>query len=231
MPPDLQVKFLRVLEEKCVTPVGGNESRDVDFRLVAATNRDLAKEIESGRFRQDLFYRLSVVTVEIPPLRDRKDDIPLLVERFRDVFTREHGRPVSGVTAAALSALVGYAWPGNVRELKNVVESAVLFAAGPKIDVPDLPPAIRAGASEGAGASSEDAGGQSLPATVGLVGRTMADIEREAILTALQASGGNRRRAAEMLDIGLRTLQRKLKEYRGEEPGEDDDEAGEDTAT
>ena len=231
MPPDLQVKFLRVLEEKCVTPVGGNESRDVDFRLVAATNRDLAKEIESGRFRQDLFYRLSVVTVEIPPLRDRKDDIPLLVERFRDVFTREHGRPVSGVTAAALSALVGYAWPGNVRELKNVVESAVLFAAGPKIDVPDLPPAIRAGAPEGAGTSSEDAGGQSLPATVGLVGRTMADIEREAILTALQASGGNRRRAAEMLDIGLRTLQRKLKEYRGEEPGEDDDEAGEDTAT
>jgi len=231
MPPDLQVKFLRVLEEKRVTPVGGNESRDVDFRLVAATNRDLAKEIEAGRFRQDLYYRLSVVTVEIPPLRDRKDDIPLLVERFRDVFTREHGRPVSGVTAAALSALVGYAWPGNVRELKNVVESAVLFAAGPKIDVADLPPAIRAGAPEGADPSSEDAGGQSAPATVGLVGKTMADIEREAILTALQASGGNRRRAAEMLDIGLRTLQRKLKEYRGEAPGEDDDEVGEDTAT
>jgi DNA-binding NtrC family response regulator len=230
MPPDLQVKFLRVLEEKRVTPVGGNESRDVDFRLVAATNRDLAKEIEAGRFRQDLYYRLSVVTVEIPPLRDRKDDIPLLVERFRDVFAREHGRSVGGVTAAALSALVNYAWPGNVRELKNVIESAVLFAAGPKISLQDLPPAVRAcapaGAEEGA-----PAGAGSAPAATGLVGKTMADIEREAILAALQASGGNRRRAAEMLEIGLRTLQRKLKEYRGEAPGEEDEEIGEDTAT
>ena len=230
MPPDLQVKFLRVLEEKRVTPVGGNEGRDVDFRLVAATNRDLAKEIETGRFRQDLYYRLSVVTVEIPPLRERKDDIPLLVERFRDVFAREHGRPVSGVAPAALSALVGYAWPGNVRELKNVVESAVLFAAGPKIDLDDLPPALRAGAPSGEGDASQ-AAGDSVPTAAGLVGRTMADIERQAILTALQVSGGNRRRAAEMLDIGLRTLQRKLKEYRGEAPGEDDEEVGEDTAT
>ena len=230
MPPDLQVKFLRVLEEKRVTPVGGNESKDVDFRLVAATNRDLAKEIEAGRFRQDLFYRLSVVTVDIPPLRERADDIPLLVERFRDVFSREHGRAVGGVTPAALAALAAYAWPGNVRELKNVVESAVLFATGSKIDVADLPPAIRAGAPGGADeAGAEEGGG--APSGTGLVGKTMAEIEKEAILTALQVSGGNRRRAAEMLDIGLRTLQRKLKEYRGEEPGEDDEEIGEDTAT
>ena len=229
MPPDLQVKFLRVLEEKRVTPVGGNDSKEVDFRLVAATNRDLSKEIEAGRFRQDLYYRLSVVTVEIPPLRDRKEDIPLLVERFRDVFAREHEREVSGVTPSALAALLAYGWPGNVRELKNVLESAVLFAAGPKIDLRDLPPAVRAAAPAG----TEEAPGEgegSAPAAAGLVGRTMADLEREAILAALQVSGGNRRRAAEMLDIGLRTLQRKLKEYRGEAPGEDDEELGEDTA-
>jgi DNA-binding NtrC family response regulator len=232
MPPDLQVKFLRVLEEKRVTPVGGNESKDVDFRLIAATNRDLAKEIEAGRFRQDLFYRLSVVSIEIPPLRERQDDIPLLVERFRDVFSKEHERPVTGVAPAALAALVAYEWPGNVRELKNVVESAVLFATGSKIDVADLPPLVRAKAPEGALAGVEETGPElrpSLSSSATLVGKTMAEIEKEAILTALQASGGNRRAAAERLDIGLRTLQRKLKEYRGEPAGgaegEDEEDA------
>jgi DNA-binding NtrC family response regulator len=238
MPPDLQVKFLRVLEEKRVTPVGGNESKDVDFRLVAATNRDLRSEIEAGRFRQDLYYRLSVVTVEIPPLRERRDDIPLLVERFRDVFAKEHGKPVTGVTPAALASLVAYPWPGNVRELKNVIESAVLFAAGPRIDIVDLPPAMRGRAS--APALAKPLSGEEAPAppeaapaspapeepvsVASLVGKTMAEIEREAILTALQVTGGNRRRAAESLGIGLRTLQRKLKEYQGEPVGEDDDE-------
>ena len=252
MPPDLQVKFLRVLEEKRVTPVGGNESKDVDFRLVAATNRDLIAEIDAGRFRQDLYYRLSVVTVEIPPLRDRRDDIPLLVERFRDVFATEHGRPVTGVTPAALSALVAYEWPGNVRELKNVLESAILFAAGGRIDVNDLPAAVRGRTAVpvAAPAPAKPRSGEwpavrsatpTVPAVVPapeepvsvatLVGKTMAEIEREAILTSLQVSGGNRRRAAEALGIGLRTLQRKLKEYRGEPPGDDDgdeegDEAG-----
>lgn len=262
MPPDLQVKFLRVLEEKRVTPVGGNESREVDFRLVAATNRDLRAEIEAGRFRQDLYYRLSVVTIQIPLLRERKDDIPLLVERFRDLFAKEHARPVTGVTPAALAALVGYAWPGNVRELKNVLESAVLFAAGPRIDLHDLPAAVRgraAAAPAGAPAakprsgewpavrpdpvaSSEaavappdsvaEAPEESAPASVAtFVGKTMAEIEREAILTALQVTGGNRRRAAEALGIGLRTLQRKLKEYHGEPAGEDDEDEGEETGS
>jgi len=230
MPPDLQVKFLRVLEEKKVTPVGGNESKEVDFRLLAATNRDLSKEIEAGRFRRDLFYRLSVVSLEIAPLRDRKDDIPLLVERFRDVFSREHEKTVTGVTGPALAALVNYAWPGNVRELKNVIESAILFAAGPKVDLHDLPAAVRAAAPEAQDAGAAE-GAEGSPSTASLVGKTMADIEKEAILTALQVSGGNRRRAAEMLDIGLRTLQRKLKEYRGETGGDDEEDLGEDTAT
>ncbi|HEX7615414.1 MAG TPA: sigma-54 dependent transcriptional regulator, partial [Thermoanaerobaculia bacterium] len=259
MPPDLQVKFLRVLEEKRVTPVGGNESREVDFRLVAATNRDLRAEIEAGRFRQDLYYRLSVVTIEIPPLRERKDDIPLLVERFRDLFAKEHGKPVTGVTPAALAALVGYGWPGNVRELKNVLESAILFAAGTRIDAADLPATVRGRAAPGGApaaakprsgewpavrpvpvASAEaapaspvsvaEAPEESAPASVAtLVGKTMAEIEREAILTALQVTGGNRRRAAESLGIGLRTLQRKLKEYHGEPVGEDDEDLGDET--
>jgi len=231
MPPDLQVKFLRVLEEKKVTPVGGNESKDVDFRLLAATNRDLAKEIETGRFRQDLFYRLSVVSLEIPPLRDRKDDIPLLVERFRDLFAREHEKAVGGVTGPALAALVNYAWPGNVRELKNVIESAVLFAAGPKVDLADLPPAVKAAGPATAEGEAEAGPAAAATGAGSYVGKTMAEIEREAILTTLQVSGGNRRRAAEMLDIGLRTLQRKLKEYRGETGGDDDEDLGEDTAT
>jgi DNA-binding NtrC family response regulator len=244
MPPDLQVKFLRVLEEKRVTPVGGNESKDVDFRLVAATNRDLLSEIDAGRFRQDLYYRLSVVTVEIPPLRERRDDIPLLIERFRDVFAKEHDKAVTGVTPAALAALVGYAWPGNVRELKNVVESAVLFAAGPRIDLGDLPAAVRGRASAPARPSSGEgpavrpapapspeitsaAPAPEEPVSVAtLVGKTMAEIEREAILTALQVTGGNRRRAAESLGIGLRTLQRKLKEYQGDAGGEDEEDDG-----
>ena len=262
MPPDLQVKFLRVLEEKRVTPVGGNESREVDFRLVAATNRDLRAEIETGRFRQDLYYRLSVVTVEIPALRERKDDIPLLVERFRDLFAKEHGRAVTGVTPAALSALVAYAWPGNVRELKNVIESAVHFAAGARIDASDLPATIRGRAASSPPSSRPGSGETAVrvpmaaavaagappvveaeaaaafaapeareePASVAtFVGKTMAEIEREAILTALQVTGGNRRRAAESLGIGLRTLQRKLKEYHGEPVGEDDDDLSDDT--
>jgi DNA-binding NtrC family response regulator len=261
MPPDLQVKFLRVLEEKRVTPVGGNESREVDFRLVAATNRDLRAEIEVGRFRQDLYYRLSVVTIEIPPLRERKDDIPLLVERFRDLFAKEHGKPVTGVTPAALGALVGYGWPGNVRELKNVLESAILFAAGTRIDANDLPAAVRGRVTSAAGSpaaakprsgewpavrpgpvapASAEASAPPIPAepapdesasasVATLVGKTMAEIEREAILTALQVTGGNRRRAAESLGIGLRTLQRKLKEYHGEPLGEDDEDLGDET--
>jgi DNA-binding NtrC family response regulator len=215
---------------------------------VAATNRDLLAEIDTGRFRQDLYYRLSVVTVEIPPLRERRDDIPLLVERFRDVFTKEHDKAVTGVTPGALAALVGYAWPGNVRELKNVVESAVLFAAGPRIDLGDLPAAVRGRASAPAAAPARTASNEgpavraavptspeTLPeapaqeesaSVATLVGKTMAEIEREAILTALQVTGGNRRRAAESLGIGLRTLQRKLKEYQGEAVGEDDEDDG-----
>ena len=225
MPPDLQVKFLRVLEERRVTPVGGNDGKDVDFRLVSATNRDLKKEIEAGRFRQDLYYRLKGVVVDLPALRERREDVALLAERFREVFAKEHERPVTGFTPAALTALMSYAWPGNVREMKSAIEWAVFSAAGSRIDVADLPPDVRAGLEDG----GPGADGAAVPSPAALlVGKTMAEIEKEAILTSLQASGGNRRKAAERLDIGLRTLQRKLKEYRGEGGGDDGDDEGED---
>ena len=221
MPPDLQVKFLRVLEERRVTPVGGNDGKEVDFRLVSATNRDLKKEIELGRFRQDLYYRLKGVVVDLPPLRERRDDVPLLAERFREVFAKEHDRPVTGFTPAALSVLMSYPWPGNVREMKSAIEWAVFSASSPRIDVGDLPPDVKGDAE---GELPPDGAAPRAPSAI-LVGKTMAEIEKEAILTALQASGGNRRKAAERLEIGLRTLQRKLKEYRGEtggDEGEDD---------
>ena len=226
MPPDLQVKFLRVLEERRVTPVGGNDARDVDFRLVSATNRDLRREIDAGRFRQDLYYRIKGVVIDLAPLRERREDIPLLAERFRDVFAREHERPVGGFTPAALAVLMGYPWPGNVREMKSAIEWAVFSAAGPRIEVGDLPPDVRGDAAED---GAEEGGAPAPVSSVGtLLGKTMAEIEKDAILTTLQACGGNRRRAAEKLDIGLRTLQRKLKEYRGEAGGDggDDDDGG-----
>ena len=225
MPPDLQVKFLRVLEERRVTPVGGNDGKEVDFRLVSATNRDLKKEIEAGRFRQDLYYRLKGVVVDLPALRERREDVALLAERFREVFAKEHERAVTGFTPSALSALMAYDWPGNVREMKSAIEWAVFSAAGPRIEVGDLPPDVQ---GDAAGEGPHPEGTVSAAPSAILVGKTMAEIEKEAILTALQASGGNRRKAAERLDIGLRTLQRKLKEYRGETAGEDGEDEGED---
>jgi two-component system response regulator HydG len=219
------VKFLRVLEERRVTPVGGNDSKESDFRLVSATNRDLKKEIEVGRFRQDLYYRLKGVVVDLPPLRERREDVPLLAERFRELFAKEHERAVTGFTPAALSALMSYPWPGNVREMKSAIEWAVFSAAGPRIEVSDLPPDVK-GDAEADGPRAE--GAASFASSGILVGKTMAEIEKEAILTALQASGGNRRKAAERLEIGLRTLQRKLKEYRGEGGSDEGEEESED---
>jgi len=199
---DLQVKLLRVLEERMVTRVGGTSMLPVDFRLVAATNRDLEKWVASGSFRQDLYYRLKVVTLSIPPLRQRLDDIPLFVQHFLNFFNDEIGRQVENVHPAVLAALKRHSWPGNVRELRNLIESLVLFAKGPEITLEDLPPEYR------------------LPSSVRPVvdddqwqPRTMAEIEREAILRTLDYTDGHRARAAGILEIGLRTLQRKLKEY------------------
>lgn len=210
---DLQVKLLRVLEERHIMRVGGAVQIPVDFRLVAATNRDLDQWVERGRFRQDLFFRLKVVTLEIPPLRERREDIPLFVQHFLQHFNRELDRNVRGVQAAVLTALKRHPWPGNVRELRNVVESMVLFARSEEIGLEDLPAEYRlvAPAAEAAESSAWRP-------------RQMAEIEREAILRTVDFTRGHRARAAELLGIGLRTLQRKLKEYGEISPRDDDDD-------
>jgi transcriptional regulator with PAS, ATPase and Fis domain len=206
--PELQVKLLRVLEERQVMRVGGSDVIDVDFRLIAATNRDLEKEVAEGRFREDLYYRLKVVTLRIPPLRERVSDIQPLAQHFLDGFTQEHGKPAKRIGPQALEVLVRYPWPGNVRQLRNVMESVVVFHQGEGDVLPaDLPVEVRDSVtiSMTASAPAQPAG----PDT-----RTMADIEREAILETLSRTGGHRAKAADLLGIGLRTLQRKLKEYK-----------------
>uniref|UniRef100_A0A7V1ZHD6 Sigma-54-dependent Fis family transcriptional regulator n=1 Tax=Thermoanaerobaculum aquaticum TaxID=1312852 RepID=A0A7V1ZHD6_9BACT len=201
--PDLQVKLLRVLEQRVITRVGGNDEIPVDFRLIAATNRDLEREVREGRFRQDLYFRLKVVTVELPPLRERPEDIPLLVQHFVNQFNAQLGRNVKRLAPSLVDALRAYPWPGNVRELKNVVENMVLFARGEELTLEDLPAEIRQARPA---ALQEAAAGRWVP-------RRMEDIEKEAILKTLEFTQGHRARAAELLGIGLRTLQRKLKEY------------------
>jgi DNA-binding NtrC family response regulator len=206
--PELQVKLLRVLEERMVMRVGGSDVIEVDFRLIAATNKDLEKEVAEERFREDLYYRLKVVTLRVPPLRERKEDIPLLAEHFLREFCEEHGHPVKRLTPAALDVLSQYSWPGNVREFKNFLESTVIFHAGEEIDRQDLAAEFRAGIEvPRSGGPIQNLSGSP---------RGMAEIERQAILETLQLTGGRRADAAKVLGIGLRTLQRKLKEYRAE---------------
>jgi len=211
--PDLQVKLLRVLEERHIMRVGGATQIPVDFRLVAATNRDLAAWVDDGRFRQDLFYRLKVVELSIPPLRERAEDIPLFVQHFLEFFNKELDRSVRGVHPAVLAALKRHPWPGNVRELRNLIESMVLFARGEEITLEDLQPEYRTAVGVAA-----------IDETVEWRPRRMADIEREAILRTVAHTDGHRARAADLLEIGLRTLQRKLKDYGEIAPRSDEDE-------
>lgn len=195
-----QVKILRVLEERSFERVGGTRPVSVDVRLVAATNRNLKEMVDKGTFREDLFYRLYVVTITMPPLRDRREDIPLLVHHFLKVFSEENGREPIGVTPDAMDALTAYNWPGNVRELRNMVERMVVLARGDRITRRDLPaqlkevPAQQAVLSAGTGLSLESA-------------------EKQLIIQALEANQGNRTKAAEQLGVSRRTLHRKLNEY------------------
>jgi DNA-binding NtrC family response regulator len=199
--PAVQVKLLRVLQDRTFERVGGTETLRTDVRLIAATNRDLAAEVRAGRFREDLYYRLSVVRVQMPPLRERREDIPLLVESFIREFNREHGRKVTGITRGALDRLLRWDWPGNVRELRNTIEGMVVFAEGRRpLDLSDLPDPLRE--VEG-----------SLPRLEVAVGMTLDEAERHLILATLQHTGRDKVRAAQMLGIGLRTLYRKIKQY------------------
>ena len=300
IPQSTQVKLLRVLEERHVTRVGGTQTIPVDVRVIAATNRPLRESVERGHFRADLFYRLNVLRIYLPPLRERRSDIPLLVRRFVQEFAQEHEREFHGISADAMQSLVNYTWPGNVRELRNLVESMVVLATGREITLADIPSGIREGGAsrllpvpmgpihreegraegrelefivrslvemklqleelrrrvdEDRGVLAQVAGGMvpgmplvggAYPSAPGLApgsmvgvpgwgmggvgieppgvaagansvtitpGLTRAEIEKAAILAALRETRGNRRKAAEILDIGERTLYRKLKEY------------------
>jgi DNA-binding NtrC family response regulator len=277
IPLATQVKLLRVLEEREVTRVGGTTPIKVNVRVVAATNRSLRMLVEEGRFRADLYYRLNVLSIYLPPLRERREDIPLLVRRFVREFSAQHDRPFHGISAEAMQLLVQYAWPGNVRQLRNLIESMVVLSPGHEITPDDIPAEVREGGRpsllpvhlpaavrQGSDVSGRElefivrslvdlkmqveelkrrleqtgepraASGvrlseiaepvSSVPAlepppepesnvfTV-LPGMTMSEIERGAIEAALRETGGNRRKAAELLGIGERTMYRKLREY------------------
>ncbi len=204
---NVQIKILRVLQEKKFERVGGEETLEVDVRIVAATNKDLKAEIEKGNFREDLFYRLNVVNIHVPPLRERKDDIPLLATAFLQEIADENGKSIVGLDTKVRAALYSYDWPGNVRELRNCVESAVVMSKGNVITLDDLPPTVR---------PTGDAGWIRIP-----VGTTLAEAERLVITETLSAQKGNKSRTAEVLDIGRKTLHRKLDEYGASEGQED----------
>ncbi len=197
--PNVQVKILRVLQEKRFERVGGEETLQVDTRIISATNADLRKEIEAGRFREDLFYRLNVVNIEVPPLRERKEDIPLLVSAFIKEFARENNKNVEGIDPKARSVLYNYSWPGNIRELRNCIESATVMCKGNIIHVDDLPPSV-------VGDSDNDYIKISL-------GSKLSDAEEEIIRSTLNANKGNKSKTAEILGIGRKTLHRKIVEY------------------
>ncbi|HEX5082111.1 MAG TPA: sigma-54 dependent transcriptional regulator [Blastocatellia bacterium] len=202
LPQPVQPKLLRSLQEGAVRRVGANIEKGVDLRVVAATNRDLEQDVRDGRFREDLFWRLNVIRLEAPPLRERSFDIPLLVEHFVNKAAEAAKRPPLDVSSEALAVLTAYSWPGNVRELENAIERAVAFARGKAITPDDLPERVRA--SGGASALIARSVEQNL---------SLRDLEREYILEVMRRTGGNKSRAAELLGLDRKTLYRRLDEY------------------
>jgi two-component system, NtrC family, response regulator HydG len=199
VPPAMQVKLLRVLQEREVRRVGENRARTIDVRVMAATNRDLLADVHGARFRQDLYYRLRVVEVVVPPLRTRREDILPLARQLLAGAAKRFGKKAAALTPDAANLLLRYAWPGNVRELENALERAVALVQSDRIGVDDLPPEV------GSAPSASPAAGEVRP---------LAEVERDYIAAALRASGGNRAKAAERLGIGAATLYRKLKQER-----------------
>ena len=199
IPLPLQVKFLRAIQEKEVTPLGSTRPIRVDVRIIAATNRDIQEAVKSGSFRTDLFYRLNVVPVHLPPLRERREDIPLLVDHFIHEYSRIYGVEPKRVTPEALQRLVEYAWPGNIRELQNAIERAFALSSQPEITPKDLPGAVLRDPEPAPAAATEP-----LP---------LEEVERRNILAALQRSGGNKNEAARILGIDRQRLYRKIEKY------------------
>ncbi|MCK5194669.1 MAG: sigma-54-dependent Fis family transcriptional regulator, partial [Desulfobulbaceae bacterium] len=202
MPLTMQVKLLRVLQERIVTRVGGNQEIKIDVRIVSATNRTLKKEIAEGRFREDLYYRLNVVSLEVPPLRERRDDIPLLTDHFLRKFGEQNHKEIKGVTPQAMDRLLKYDWPGNVRELMNGLERATVLARSEYIDTKDLPLSVQGEANQEEGI-----------VTQALENQPLEEIEKAAVLQTLEACGGNKSETARRLGVTRKTLHKKLKKY------------------
>jgi len=199
----MQSTLLRVIQEREIQPLGSDRALKIDVRILAATHRDLAQEVEQGRFRRDLFYRLHVVALHLPPLRERPEDIPLLAGHFLKKFSEKNHKQIKCFTPAAIRRLATHAWPGNVRELENAVERAVVLLAGDYVQEWDLPPTLLPGQAEGA-----------MPVALA-PGIRLEDMERQAIMAALEAAGGNKSQAARQLGITRKTLHAKLQKYEG----------------
>ncbi|MBN2449015.1 MAG: sigma-54-dependent Fis family transcriptional regulator, partial [Lentisphaeria bacterium] len=208
--PSTQIKLLRVLEARIVERVGGSTPIEVDVRLLAATNRDLKQRVEEGHFREDLYYRLNVVNIHLPPLRERGDDVPLLLKHFLDQAAAENGKKLDGFTPEALKVLCAYQWPGNVRELRNCVERMVVMVRGTALTLKDVPSDLRNALARDL--ESDAAPRESAPSL------NLDSNERALIIQALRQAGGNRTAAARILGISRRTLHRKLHTYGLQEP-------------
>jgi transcriptional regulator with PAS, ATPase and Fis domain len=202
-----QVKLLRVLQERRFRRLGGRVEQEVDVRVIAATNVNPQLALKDGRLREDLYYRLNVFSIELPPLRDRKQDLPLLIQSFMEEFNVRDHRSVRALTPEAMRLLADYDWPGNVRELRNVIERATILARGEYIESEHLPPL---GVTRGAAAPAVNAGVALVP------GMTVDEAEQKLIIATLEAAGNNKTRAAEMLGISLKTLHNKLNRMKGE---------------
>jgi transcriptional regulator with PAS, ATPase and Fis domain len=216
MPLSLQAKLLRVLQNREFERVGSTDPIKVDVRIIATTNRQLEAEVAAGRFRADLFYRLNVIPIVVPPLRERREDIALLVDHFVSRFAEQTHKPVSGVEEAARKALSRYDWPGNVRELANIIERAVVTTENRRLTLKDFPVSVTLG-GQGARAASM---GEEM---------TLAEMEKQMIIRALERNQGNRTQSASQLGIAVRTLRNKINEYGLRAPGETSEDA-EDTA-
>ena len=203
MPLNMQAKLLRVLEDGIVMPVGSHKPIVVDVRVISATNHDLTKLIEQKRFRQDLYFRIKGVSISLPALRDRPEDIPLLAEFFLKEAAAETGSQVTGITEAAMTALINYGWPGNIRQLRNSIRTMVVMCDHKELDVADIPPEVHQ--------VRQLAAGSRAPGL--LAGLSLNELEKQAIMDTLAKTKGNREQAAKILGIGERTLYRKIKEY------------------
>lgn len=213
MPMSTQIKLLRVLEENKITRVGDNKTIKVNVRLISATNRPLQDMIDAGTFRNDLYHRLKVVTIELPSLRERKEDVVPLMDHFRKQFLKRHDKPTANFTPAVRQRFFGYSWPGNVRELRNFVETMVVLDTDGKLDIDDLPPELVDQADDVPGDASTE-----VPTMVdgasNLIGKSLAVIEKWAIEETLRLTDNNREEAAKILEIGARTLYRRLDQYK-----------------